>query len=314
MTRTDQNASFPEAWILLGVLVVLWGTAFMLIQEAVKTITPATAVAIRIVTATVILLTAMGIARQRLPRLLGEHGPVNRTWGMLFVLGLTGNVIPFILISWGQQVVPSSLAGILMAIMPLTTMALAAVFVPGETITPRRLGGFVLGFAGLVVLFGPGALGLAGSVSWLAQLSVLSGACFYAVNAVLTKNRPPMPPLVAGAAIHICASLVIVPLAFALEDPLALTPSLTSLASVAILGIFCSAIATLILLRLIDLAGPTFTSQINYLIPVWATFLGMAVLGENPGPAAIPALLLILFGIALAQGLGRHKGAHQAHK
>ncbi len=292
-------------WIMLLILVAMWGSAFMMITVTVETIPPFTAVAIRLVTATLVLCAAAAVTGHGLPSLRLNVPGAARVWGMMFVLALTGNVIPFSLISWGQLTVPSSLAGILMAIMPLTTMGLAALFVPGETVTARRLGGFILGFIGLMTLFGPSALGLAGGETWLSQLAVLSGACFYAVNAVLTKHRPPMHPLAAAAAIHICACLVIVPVAFIVDDPLALRPSSQSLLAVMILGVFCSALATVILLRLIDQAGPTFTAQINYLVPIWAAMLGILVLGEEPGGSALLALALILGGIALAQTRAR---------
>lgn len=289
-------------WFLLAALVALFGSAFTMITIAVETLTPFTLVAIRIVTATAVLLGVAIALGHRLPRLRTTGGKVDlRVWGMLAVLGLSGNVVPFTLISWGQQTVSSSIAGILMAIMPLTTLGLAALYVPGETITGRRLIGFGLGFVGLVVLFGPSTLGDMGGRTWPAQLAILGAACCYALNAVLTKNRPPMDPVVAGAGIHVCASAVILPLAFLLEDPAALQPSLASLAAVIVLGVLCSALATLILLRLIDEAGPTFTAQINYLIPLWAVALGFLFLGEEPGSAALIALALILSGIALAQ-------------
>ncbi len=295
------SAIFQGPWSLLAILVILYGSAFMLISIAVETITPISTVAVRIVTATAVLLAASLALGQALPKLRQL-----RVWAMLTVLGITGNVAPFILISWGQQTVPSSLAGILMAVMPLTTMGLAALFVPGEIITLRRLGGFVLGFAGLVILFAPdlfaqGSEGLGKSAGIVAQLAILSGACFYALNAVLTRHRPPITALTAATAIHIAACLIVVPLAFILEDPGALRPSSASLAAAVTLGIFCSAFATLALLRLIDTAGPTFTAQINYLIPLWAAGLGIFLLGENPGLEALPALIFILGGIALAR-------------
>ncbi|MGF1454634.1 MAG: DMT family transporter [Alphaproteobacteria bacterium] len=293
---TEHSSRDGGAWGLLAILVCLYGSAFLLIKITVETISPVSAVAIRIVTATAVLLVACLVMGRRLPPLRGL-----RHWGMLAILGITGSVAPFILISWGQQTVPSSLAGILMAIMPLTTMVLAAALVPGEAITPRRLAGFTMGFFGLVILFGPTALGLAGRVGVLAQLAILSGACFYALNAVLSKHRPPMDALTAATAIHLCASFMIVPLAFLVEDPMTLEPSQASLAAVTTLGVLCSAFATLVLLRLIDRAGPSFTAQINYLIPLWATGLGIILLGENPGMEALPALILILGGIAVAQ-------------
>ena len=97
-------------------------------------------------------------------RALGYTFLRRRTWTPYVVLAIVGNCLPFWFITWGQQHIDSALAGILMAVMPLVTLVLAHRFVSGERMTLARVGGFVLGFAGMVVLMGPAALnGLGGA-------------------------------------------------------------------------------------------------------------------------------------------------------
>ncbi len=299
---SHEAATSPVRWLYLIGLVILYGSSFLLIKVGVATVPPLTLVAIRLGLGTLTLLAIAITMGLKLPRLSAaslrtRHG----AWRWFALLGLTGNVLPFAFITWGQQAIPSSLAGILMAVMPLATMGLATLFVPGEKATMRALAGFVIGFIGLTVLFGPGALSALGGQAWLAQIAMLAGALCYATNAVLTKNMPATHPVIAAAGIHICATLAVAAAAFALEDPLAITPTAVSMMSILCLGVFQSALATLMLLALIQRAGPTFTAQINYLVPLWAVMMGYVFLGEDLGISALIALGLILAGIGLSQ-------------
>ncbi len=298
----DASGSATTHWLLLGALVVLFGSAFILIKIAVESLPPLILVAIRLSVAALALGAGVLLTGRRLPRLIAPSGRgLCPEWRLFGLLAVTGNILPFALISWGSQAIDSSLAGILMAIMPLSTMALAALFVPGEHITSRRLGGFVLGFVGIIVLFGPSALGLAGSSSIPHQLAMIAAALCYAVSAVLMKRLGPHHPVVAGTAIHLCAVALIIPIALWSDWPLSLMPSSLSLLCAVLLGLFSSAMATLLLLALVRRAGPTFASQINYLIPLWAVAMGYVFLNEVPGFEALLALILILSGIGLSQ-------------
>jgi drug/metabolite transporter (DMT)-like permease len=190
-----------------------------------------------------------------------------------------------------------------MAIMPLTTLLLAHFFVAGERMSRNRLAGFLLGFAGIVVLLGPAALaGLGGStIEILAQLSVLAGALCYAVNGILIRLTLKGEVMVASAAIIAIAALVSVPIALVVDQPWRLAPDAAAIGILIWIGIGPTAIATLVHLKLIASAGPTFMSLINYCIPVVALFIGVLLLREEPGANAYAGLVLILAGIALSQ-------------
>jgi drug/metabolite transporter (DMT)-like permease len=80
------------------------------------------------------------------------------------------------------------------------------------------------------------------------------------------------------------------------------------------LSVVATAIATVVFLKLVTTAGPSFTSLINYLIPVWAPLMGVTFLGEEPGARAVIALALILGGIALSEVGARRPVARQARQ
>jgi drug/metabolite transporter (DMT)-like permease len=286
-------------WALLMVLAAMWGSAFLFIKLGVATVPPMTLVAARLVLGTAVLLPLMYMRGLRLP-------PLGAAWLPFILLALVGNAIPFYLITWGQQTVPSALAGILMAAMPLATMVLAHFAVVGEHLTRNRVAGFVLGFLGIMSLMGPAALGgLGGSaLAVLAQFAILAGALCYAANSVLTRRLVTSGFLVSATAMLLVASVIVVPIALVLDRPWELAPSASSILSILWLGVGPTAVATIFYFQLISSAGPTFMSIVNYLSPCIAVLLGVALLGEEPGVSAYAGLALILAGIAISQ-LGR---------
>lgn len=283
-------------WLLLFALVAMWGSSFMFNRIAVASLPPWTVVAGRIGLAALVLTLIVYALGRRLP-------PPGRGWWPYVVVALIGNVIPFFLITWGQQVVESALAGILMAVMPLATMLLAHFLVAGEHLTRQRVSGFTVGFLGIVLLMGPAALaGLGGdAVDIVFQLAVLGGALCYALQSVLTRLIIKGDVLVAAAATLLVASVMVVPVALWQDRPWLLAPRTGSLAAVLWLGAGPTALATILYFLLIRSAGPTFMSLVNYLSPCVALFLGLVVMGEHPPAAAYAGLALILAGIAVSQ-------------
>lgn len=287
-------------WIRLLGLTLVWGSSFLLTKVAVTALHPELVVTGRLVVACLILM-PLTLARSR------ADGPAPwglRLWVFLALIALLGNALPFSLITWGQQRIDSALAGILMAVMPLATLAMSHYLVPGERLTPHRLLGFLLGFCGVVVLMGPDVRrGLdGGQGDLLAMLAVLGGALCYSVSAILARLRPPSEALASAAATTLLAAGLMLPLALGPAGPG--IPDETpgrAIAAVLALGLFSTAWASILYFQLIKSAGPAFVSQLNYLIPLWAVAVGMVFLGERPEPSTWYALALILGGILLTQ-------------
>jgi drug/metabolite transporter (DMT)-like permease len=296
-------------WLLLFALVAMWGSAFMFTGIAVRGFSPTGLVAIRLSIAAV-LLTGLVLVR-------GHRFPwTRRFWLFSLAISLAGNCVPFWLISFGQQRIDSGLAGILMGIMPLTTMVLAHFFVRGEPLNRIKAVGFVVGFIGLVTLIGPEALlQLRGQgTELLHQLAVLGGAICYAINAIVARHRPAADPLVAAAGVMLAGSAIMLPIGGASASTQLLAAPPVPLAAMLALSVVATAIATVVFLQLVATAGPSFTSFINYLIPVWALFMGVIFLGEEPGVGVVIALALILAGIALSEVGARRPVRRQAQQ
>jgi len=284
-------------WLLLVTLSLLWGSSFALTRIAVAELDPAMLVVGRNLLASLALL--------GLVLLLGRAWPRGgRLWGFMLAIAVVGNMIPFLLISWGQQRIDSGLAGILMAIMPLMTLVLAHFLVAGERMTSARLTGFVIGFAGILALVGPAALRELGGQgeTLLAQLAVLLAACCYAINTIIARHKPASDAWSTSALVLGMACLLTLPLALLPAEsawPMGLSSG--ALWAVVVLGVLCTALGSVVYFTLVAAAGPTFLSLINYLIPLWAVAIGLLFLGERPEWNHLLALGMILLGVGVSQ-------------
>ncbi len=296
-------------WFLLATVVVLWGSAFGLTELAIISFTPFALVTGRLVLAAVILTSVVWLRGKALPRSA-------RFWLFSLALAIAGNCLPFWLITRAQLSIDSGLAGILMSIMPLSTLLLAHFFVSNERLNRQKLMGCMLGLIGVIVLIGPEALlelSGQGTAFW-AELSTLFAAFCYAANAIIARHRPAFDPITAAAGTMIVGALIMLPLGGgALPSELA-EASLESLAAALALSIMASAIAPVVFLQLITAAGPSFAAFLNYLIPLWALAVGVLLLGEQPRWTALLALGLILGGLAMSERAWQQQKALDAKR
>jgi drug/metabolite transporter (DMT)-like permease len=284
-----------RAWLALGLLGLIWGGSFLAIAIALAGFGPMSIAAARIAIAAVILTSLALATRNGLPPTGSERG--RRIWLHCLGMGLFSNALPFALLAWGQRQVTSGFAGISMAVVPLLVLPLAHLFVPGERMTPRKTAGFAIGFLGVVLLVGTGA---SGESAALARAACVAASCCYAVGAIVTRLAPRGPSLAFSAGGLLLAAAVMLPVALAAEG-LPATPPLPSLLAVMYLGVLPTALATVMLVYVVQSAGPSFLSLVNYQVPVWALILGLAVLGEDLPPRFLGALALILAGLAISQ-------------
>lgn len=296
-SSTERPSPTPLAWLLLLLLGLTWGGSFLGIATALTGFGPLTIAAARIGIAAVILTGIALVSGAGLPPWSTHVG--RRIWLHCLGMGVCSNTLPFALLSWGQQRVSSGFAGITMAVVPLLVLPLAHVFVPGERMTPRKAAGFAIGFFGVVLLIGQGGEGGAEAVG-LARLACVAASCSYAVGAIITRLAPPGPTVSFGAAGLLVAAAISIPLALGVEGWPA-SPPLPALVGVLYLGIFPTALATIALVYVVQSAGPSFMSLVNYQVPVWAVILGLVVLDEKLPPQFLGALGLILLGLAVSQ-------------
>lgn len=295
MTQSPEITT--KSWLMILTLGLVWGAAFPVIEIALQGITPLWLAAYRIALATVLTL---GVWRALGGRLF-ESALNAGEMLLLIAVGLLSSAFPFMLIAWGQQYVTAGFTGVAMATVALFVLPLAHYLVPGERITWRKTAGFIIGFAGILVLMGPDVWALNGDALALpGQIACVAAAGCYALSSILMRRLPDVDPIGLSAILLLIGAVAVPPLAILWEGPTVLPP-VDTLVALAYLGLIPTAAANLLRVMVIRSAGPVFMSLTNYQVPVWSVILGVAFLGEPLHLSLFVAMALILVGVALSQ-------------
>lgn len=281
-------------WALLVTLSVLWGGSFFFNALALGSLDPFTVVMWRVAIAGLVLWAFVKARGQSLP---GSR----QAWTAFLVMGLLNNLVPFVLIAWGQTRIDSGLASILNATTPLFTVLLAHLATRDERLTWNKAAGVLAGLAGVAVLVGPRVF--AGvDAEGAGEGAVLAGAVAYACAGIYGKRLAAHPPAVSAAAMLLSAAVLAIPTAFVLGDPLAGLPSGTALLGIAGLGVVSTTLAYIIYFRILSSAGATNLLLVTLLIPPSAVLLGATFLAESLSSRAFVGMALIGLGIAAVDG------------
>ncbi|PZU21815.1 MAG: EamA family transporter [Shinella sp.] len=284
-------------WAMLGALSLLWGGSFLFNGILVKVWPPLTIVTGRVVLA--------ALALWLIVRVMGVAMPKSReAWGAFFGMGILNNVIPFILIVWGQTHIASGLAAILNATTPLFGVIVAHALTADEKLTVNRMAGLLVGFAGVVTMVGPSVLGHVGS-DLLGELAVLGAAVSYAFAGVYGRRFRAMglPPLVPAVGQVTASSVLLLPVALIVDRPFSLpVPGLEAWAALFGLAILSSALAYILFFRILATAGATNLMLVTILIPPSAILLAALVLGEQLAARHFIGMVLIGLGLLAIDG------------
>lgn len=274
------------AWLLFLLCSVLWGIPYFLIKIAIVDLSPVFVVAGRAAIAAAVLI-PIAAARGTLRALRGRM----RIVGLLALVHIVG---PFLLITYGEQHISSSLTGILIAVEPV---AIALLMSRSEPLTPVRVAGLGIGFTGVVVLVG---LDVSGDrYGLLGAGMVLLAALSYAVATMLVQRRAAdVPPEALTVGTTVVTTVVLLPFAL-LNLPDGPVES-DAWAALVALGVLCTAVALLAFYQLIALAGSNRAGLVTYVNPVVAVLLGVILLNEEIGPATLGGFALIVAGCWLS--------------
>jgi drug/metabolite transporter (DMT)-like permease len=283
-----------RAWLLFLAVSVLWGIPYFLIKIAIEDLSPVTVVAGRTAVAALVLI-PVAAARGTLAALRGRMGVVA-------TVAVVHIVVPFMLITYGEVHITSSLTGLLIAIEPV---AIALLMLRAEPLTAGRATGLALGFAGVAVLVG---IDVAGDrLGLLGAGMVLFAALSYAVATILVQRRAAdIPPEALAAGTTTIATLVLAPFAAVALPHHAVHAA--SWAALAVLGVFCTAAALLAFYGLIGLAGSNRAGLVTYVNPVVAVLLGVVLLDEPVGPSTVAGFALVVAGCWLSTRPARAVG------
>ena len=281
----------------LGARAAIWGCSVLFSEVGIRELHPTYVTLGRVVTGAVTLLIILAIRRDPLPRSPG-------LWMHLVVLGAVGVALPFTLFGYGEQRIPSLLAGIWNGTTPLVVLPIAVLVFRTERFTVHRLAGLVLGFVGVLVVLGVWQGVNGGQLS--GQLMCLGAAACYGVaipyqKRFITDAKESGPSLSAGMLITATAWLLVVAPTVAGAPPAPSGLSLEVIASVVALGALGTGLAFVIHMRNIRLIGASRAATVTYLVPVFAVTVGISVLGESIEWYQPLGALIVLAGVAVSQ-------------
>ncbi|WP_319823801.1 DMT family transporter [Thalassovita sp.] len=290
-----QKSIPPRAWVELLLLSLIWGGSFLSVAVIIREIPVLWAVAWRVGGAAAVLWAYVlwrGLAPPR-----GW-----RAWGAFLGMGLLNNVIPFTLITWGQQHISTGLAGILNALTAVLGVLVAALLLADERLTTRKGVGVLLGFAGAATVIGPAALGQLNPAS-LGQLALLGSSLSYALAGVWARRTlAGQTPQVAAAGMLTASTLMMVPLAWITEGAPALPQLGQTWVALAYLSLIATAGAYLLYYRVLGMAGSGNLMLVTLMIAPFAVLLGALVLGETLPPRAYGGFALLAAGLIVIDG------------
>lgn len=273
----------------MGALALLWGSVFLWIELALTGLSPTSITVGRCALGAVTLLVMARVNGQRLPR---------RLWGRLVVAAFFCNALPFLLFAVGQQTVDSGVAGVLNATTPLFSLIIGFALGTDGPVTPVRVLGLLVGFAGVTLIFAPWEE--AGLLS-LSALALLGAAASYAVAfAYMGRKLVGHGGPVAVSAAQLLAATALSTLMIPLDRTPA-TPDVTAVVAVVVLGVFGTGFTFILNYRIIEDEGPTSAATVGYLLPVVSVGLGALVLGEPLTPRVVAGMAVVLAGVALTR-------------
>jgi drug/metabolite transporter (DMT)-like permease len=279
--------------VLFGLMAVIWGIPYLFIRVAVSEITPATLVFARTGIATLILL-PIALARVDLRAVLAR-------WRWVVAFAAVEIAVPWVFLGSAEQQISSSLAGLLIAGVPLVGAVIAMTTGSTDRVGRDGLAGLLIGLVGVAAIVGGDFE--ASNLTALLQVAVV--VIGYAVGPAILSRRLGGLPSMGVMAVSLCLSAVVYAPIAAVQWP-SVVPSTDTIISVAVLGVVCTALAFLLFAALIAEIGPVRATVITYINPAVAALLGVLVLNETLTAPMIAGFALVILGSTLATRPSRH--------
>ncbi|WP_428667774.1 DMT family transporter [Runella sp.] len=286
----DSSKSPAQAWILLLLVALTWGTSFILIKKSLLTFSVTEVAAGRLFLASLFFVPIMVASRRQIPR---DRFPY------ILVSALTGYIIPAFLFALAGTKLNSSLSGMLNSLSPLCTLVIGVLFF-AQPRRPLQIVGILLGLLGscfLIFSKGAGTLNVADPYAFL----ILTATLLYGINInTISKHLSHLPSLAMTAWTFAFTG----PISFIILFTTDFFPKITAVeniqpsATLLALGVIGSGLASVMFNRIVQLASGLFAASVTYLIPIVAISWGIFD-GERISFQQYVGMGIILAGIYL---------------
>ena len=278
----------------IGLLALIWGSAFLWIKLADRGFSPVEVTLARLALGAAVLFAIVLGRRDQVPRSA-------RIWTHIVVAALFANAVPYLLFAVAERSVNSSTAGIINATTPLWTVVLALAVRHQKSVTSWQAAGLIVGFAGAVLIFTPWTT--AGGLTSAGGLECLAASISYAISYIYMDKflaRRGISPVVLSAC-QLGSASVMLAIALAVTGVRAPHFTAVTVTAIVVLGVIGTGFAYVLNYQIITSEGATIASTVTYLLPVVAIVLGVVVLGESVTAAALAGIALVLAGVALTR-------------
>jgi drug/metabolite transporter (DMT)-like permease len=284
-----------RGWLLFAAMGLIWGIPYLLIKVAVSDLSPVSVVFLRTLIAA-LLLVPIAAAR-------GSLRPLLPHWRAVLAFTAIEVSVPWLLLPSAETRMTSSLAGLLIAAVPLIAAVLSMLVRDEDRMDVRKGAGLVIGFAGVAALLGLDLSGIDGG----AVVQVALVATGYAIGPMIVARRLSGAPALGVVSVSLLLTAVVYAVPGVLQLPSSM-PSPQVVGSIAVLGVLCTALAFLVFFALIGEVGPLRAQAITYVNPAVALALGVLLLSEPFTVGSVVGFGLILLGLLL---LSRRRPAEE---
>lgn len=289
------NSERIRIWIGFAIVSTVWGSTWLAIKIGSDRIPPFLAASLRFAVASLILYVILRIRKIAIP----VTPEAKKLYLILIFLSYS---IPFALVYWGQQYIPSALGSILFAAYPFSVAIFSHLILHNERLTTFKVSGIAIGFIGLVIIF-------AGDVHWsevtgiLGMSAILASTIMQALAIVLIKKYgQPISPIVMNLVGMFFGGLVLFVLSVATESMQSIVWDEAAIGSVLYLATAGSVIAFVTYHWLLKRTEAVYLSLVSFINPIVAVILGAVVLEETLAPAVFVGTMFVFVGIVVANG------------
>ena len=284
--------------LLLFILSAIWGSAFIAIKISLEDFSPVSLASYRLIVAFIFLLIFYIIGEYK--TLLSKNDLI-----MLIFVGVVGNFLPFYLISWSEQYIQSSTAGILMGVGPILTLVLAHFFTKDDKFNSVKLISIIVGFIGVLFIFEIDSLfsiKSSNSIQFISKFLIIIAALGYMISNIVAYNTlKHIDSFSITFFATFFGALISIPFLVFSEINQPSYFSVESILPILYLGIFPTALAFQLRYHITKTSGPVFLSYVAYLIPIFALIWGFILLSEKIYLSSIVGITLILIGVYIGR-------------
>jgi len=281
-----------RVYISYFLVCTIWGSTWLVIKIGLETMTPLLAAGCRFLVASAVLFTLIKIRKVKVP-----FNPEERMF--YIVVALTSFSVPFALVYWGEQFIPSGVTSIVFSVYPFTVALFAFLFLPNEKITVWKISGIVLGFLGILAIYSNDIHVSDPTASW-GMAAVLASAILQAYSVIVIKKHGhtihpfaiTFVPMLIGAVLLLAASAL-------LEDYAKVDFTAHAVLAIFYLGIFGSVATFVSYFWLLKRVEAVILSLTSFITPIIAVMLGVLVLGEKVSSGTFIGASFVLAGIAV---------------